>query len=101
MYGHRYQLEREDKQRQPNTEEAVKEPVRKKPRTLKEYESYRYVLPSTTVINAYKHLKAMSQEIDAANALMQKDVHTKVTLHYDTTSRSRIPGEWPCLITIF
>ena len=25
----------------------------------------------------------------------------KVTLHFDTTSRSKIDGDWPCLILIF
>ena len=46
-------------------------------------------------------MKALVQEIDAANALKNKSNDTKVTLHYDTTSRSRIPGEWPGLILNF
>ena len=80
---------------------AQEEPLSKKPRTLKDYECYRYVLPSVKSINTYKHLKAMQQEIEAGEALMKKDNQTKATLHYDTTSRSRIPGEWPCLILNF
>ena len=30
-----------------------------------------------------------------------KKIDTKVTLHFDTTSRSRIDGEWPSLILNF
>ena len=37
----------------------------------------------------------MQQEIEAGEAIMKKNNQTKVTLHYDTTYRSRIPGEWP------
>ena len=81
-------------------ETAPKETLSKKPRTLKD-ECYRYVLSSVKSINTYKHLKAMQQEIEAGEALMKKDNQTKVTLHYDTTFRSRIPGEWPCLILNF
>jgi len=77
------------------------EPLNKKPRTIKDYKQYKNVLPSIKSVNTYKHLKAMHQEIEAAEALMNKDENTKVTLHYDTTSRSRIEGEWPCLILNF
>ena len=59
----------------------------KKPRTK---EAYRYVLPSSKSVNTYKHMKSLSQEIDAANAMQFKDEDTKVTLHYDTTSQSRV-----------
>ena len=59
------------------------------------------VLLSVKSINTYKHLKAMQQEVEAGEALMKKHNQTKVTLHYDTTSHSRIPGEWSCLILNF
>ena len=101
MYGHCYTLEKEQKRLETVNEEDVAEPLSKMPRTMEDYKPYRYVLPSVKSINTYKHLKAMSQEIDAAEALMKKDGRTKVTLHYDTTSRSRIPGEWPGLILNF
>ena len=100
MYGHCYTLEKEPKRLETIVEEDVPEPSSKKPRTMEDYKAYRRVLPSVKSINTYKHMKAMSQEIDAAAALMKKDSQTKVTLHYDT-SRSRIPGEWPCLILNF
>ena len=35
--------------------------------------------------------------ISPATALLNKKPGTKVVLHYDTTSRSRIDGEWPSL----
>ena len=60
-----------------------------------------HILPSIKSVNTYKHLKSMHQEIEAANALVNKDHNTKVTLHYDTTTRSRIEGEWPFLILNF
>ena len=97
LYGHEYHLE---KQELASIAEK-QEPPNKKPRTSKDYVPYKNVLPSVKSINTYKHLKAMHQEIEAGEALMNKDAQTKVTLHYDTTSRSRIPGEWPCLILNF
>ena len=47
---------------------------------------------------SYKHNKALHQEIYAAKSLIDKSSSSKVTLHYDTTSRSRIDGEWPAII---
>jgi len=69
MYGHYYTLEKEEK-RLETINEDDEEPSRKKPRTMEDYKAYRYVLPFTKSINTYKHLKAMSQEIDAAEALV-------------------------------
>lgn len=97
LYGHKYYLEKP----KLTTIQEEDEPLSKKPRTIKDYEQYKNVLPSIKAVNTYKHLKAMHQEIEAAEALMNKDENTKVTLHYDTTSRSRIEGEWPCLILNF
>ena len=71
------------------------------PRSQEEYKAYKKVLPSAKVVNLYKHKKALYQEILAAKSLIDKAETTKVTLHYDTTSRSRIDGEWPCLILNF
>ena len=102
MYHHYFSLEL----RKPTTLERIdeveeSEPPNQKPRTKDEYKSYRYVLPSEKSINTYKHMKALLQEIEAANVLKNKEKDTKVTLHYDTTSRSRVPGEWPGLILNF
>ena len=73
----------------------------KRPRTADDYKMYKNVLPSSKTINTFKHKKALHQEIMAARALMNKDKNTKVTLHYDTTTRSRIDGDWPCLMLNF
>ena len=81
--------------------EAPEEPVRKKPRTAEDYQAYANVLPSETTVNKFKHKKAITQEIIAAKALYSKKETTKVTLHFDTTTRSRIDGDWPSLILNF
>ena len=100
LYGHKYLL----KLNLPTIaeeEDETCEQITKKPRNQEEYKSYKNVLPSSKTINYYKHNKALQQEIDAANALRDKDSTTKVTLHYDTTRRSRVDGEWPALILNF
>ena len=71
------------------------------PRNREEYGRYKNVLPSVKVAAQYKHRKALYQEIRAAEGLTTKGTTTKVTLHYDTTKRSRIKGEWPALILNF
>ena len=74
----------------------------KKPRTKTDYEIYKYVLPSAKAISSHKHSMAMSKEVKAATNLLSKDERKyKVTLHYDSTTRSRIDGEWHCIILNF
>ena len=62
-------------------------------------------MPSKQVVDNYKHEKALKQEIVAAKylAAMQNgnSDNTRCTLHFDTTGRSRIDGEWPALILNF
>ena len=65
-------------------------PKSKKPRKSEDYEKYKNVLPSATSVNKFKHKKALRQEIIAAKALFSKKATTKVTLHFDTTTRCRI-----------
>ena len=103
LYGHNYHLQKPNQTKLStiDEEEEEEEPMNKKPQTAEDYKSYKYVLPSEKSINTYKHLKAMHQEIIAAESLMNKNGDTKVTLHYDTTSRSRLEGEWPGLILNF
>ena len=43
----------------------------------------------------------LTQEIIAAKALHSKKGTTKVKLHFDTTKRSRVDGDWPSLIFNF
>ena len=115
FYGHRYYLSTEEQQKyepqlstitEAENEDIVSddadEPVSKRPRTASEYQTnYRYVLPSRNISGDFKHDKAMKQEITAAEVISSKTDGTKVTLHYDTTSRSKIDGEWPSLILNF
>ena len=58
-------------------------------------------MPSARTILKYKHLQATQGETDAGVALFNNTKPGKVTLHYDTTSRSNIDGEWPSLILNF
>ena len=59
------------------------------------------MLPSEKVISTIKHDKSLHQEIVAGEALGNLAADTRVTLHFDTTSRSRMDGEWPALILNF
>ena len=68
----------------------------------KEYEQkYKNVLPSRKVIIKYKEMQASQEERDAALALYQKSGDVRVTLHYDSTTRNCIDGEWPSLVLAF
>ena len=62
---------------------------------------YEHVLPIAKTLNNHQHVLAIQHEKEAATALCQIQPDTKVTLHFDTTSRSKIDGGWPCLILIF
>ena len=71
----------------------------KKCRTLSQHQKdYKYVLPSAKVFSDFKHRKALHQEIAAGKALATVEDGTRVTLHFDTTGRSRVEGELPALI---
>ena len=69
--------------------------------TTKEWKVYEHVLPSPKTLNNHKHVLAIQHKKEAATALYQIQPDTKVTLHFDTTSCSKIDGDWPCLILIF
>jgi hypothetical protein len=71
------------------------------PHSLEDWRVYEFVLPSSRVQVDYKQSKAIHQEKEAAMALYSKPNNVKSTLHYDTTSRSQIDGDWPALILIF
>ena len=59
------------------------------------------VIASAKTINNYKHMQASQVERDAGLALLNKQDNVKSTLHYDTTSRCHIDGEWPSIILSF
>ena len=56
------------------------------------------ILPSARTISDYKHMQASEAERNAAIALYQKPDNIKRIMHYDSTSRSSIDGEWPSII---
>ena len=60
---------------------------------------YEDVLPSVRTVADYKHLQASQVECDAS--MVNKKRNVKVTLHYDSTTRNSIDGEWPSLISRF
>ena len=73
----------------------------KTPVTKDDYLPYRNVLPSPKTINDYKQLSAVQEESDAASCLYHMPSNINCTLHYDTTSRCKIDGEWPAIIFSF
>ena len=64
-------------------------------------ENYAYLIPSARTINDHKQIQASEMERDAAVALNNKIPNVKVTIHFDTTGRSSIDGEWPSIILKF
>ena len=112
-YGHRYYLTPDEQQKfepslasiieaeEESNDAEMKEPPSKMPRTAEDYENYKNVIPSTKVCGDYKHEKALKQEVIGGRALANLEEGTRVTLHFDTTGRSRIDGEWPSLILNF
>ena len=102
MYQHQYYLNADEYK---NSEEMIQtnlEPPSKVPKTSKDYSDlYKYILPSSRTILKYKHRQATQEETDAGVALFNNTKPGKVTLHYDTTSRSNIDVEWPSLILNF
>ena len=78
-----------------NEEESDLEipPATKQPRSADAYKSdYRYVLPNRKIISDFKHKKSLHEEMQATQALASKK-DTRITLHYETTLRSRVDGE--------
>ena len=69
----------------------------KTPVNSEDYAVYKHVLPSAKTITDYKQLFAIQEEKDAATTYNMLD-GIKCTLHYDTTQRCKIDGEWPAII---
>lgn len=95
MYDHEFYLSA------PKDDAEPPEKKKRLPTTAADYESYGYVICSARTINDYKQMQASQVESDAAVELFSKEEHIKSTLHYDTTSRNRIDGEWPSIIIFF
>ena len=58
------------------------------------YKKYKYVLPSARTIADYKQILASEMETEAARMLYEKDPSVKAIMHFDTTSRSSIDGDF-------
>jgi hypothetical protein len=111
LYGHKFYLSKEEAtDNDPSLEEYRSEgpkpakrlrPKEKVPSTKNDYKVYENVLPSARTVNDFKQVLAIQHEQEAASALRTIKEGTKVTLHFDATSRSKIDGDWPCLILIF
>ena len=95
-YRETEETEVQNKRQKLNTSEKRRTPV-----TKEDYLPYQNVLPSPKTINDYKQLLAVQEEADAANCLYNMPSNVKCTLHYDTTSRCKIDGEWPAIIFSF
>ena len=72
------------------------------PVTMQDYQLYENVLTTTKTINEQKQTLAQQNDKNAAIALKELHPVVKVkTLHYGSTTRSKIDGDWPALILIF
>ena len=113
MYDDEYYLSKEEAiEKDPALEEERKKLVLPKPskrmksketvpHTSDEWKVYENILPSAKTINNHKQVLAIQHEKDAATALYNIPSGTKVTLHFDSPSHSKIDGDWQCFILIF
>ena len=93
----------ENKQDNPPTNKRKKLDLPKKqvPKSLNEYRPDKNVFPSAKTINDYKLTLAIQTEKEVAAALYNMPDDVKSSLHFDSTQRSKIDDDWPCLILIF
>lgn len=89
LYGHELYLTPEEQAECEGTSVLIGS-TKEKDRT--------YVLPSARTISDHKQFLATETETDAALALLDKDLSVKAFIHFDTTSRSNIDGDWPSII---
>lgn len=80
---------------------AQMNPRKKQRRTADENKQVQFVLPDRKTVSLYKFDKALQQEISAVESIIAKKPATKITWHFDSTSRSRVQGDWPSLILNF
>ena len=71
------------------------------PVTMQDYQLYENVLPSSKTINEQKQILALQNERNSAIALRDLQPGVNTTLHYDSTTRSKIDGDWTALILSF
>ena len=95
LYGHDLYLTPDEQFLGEQPDEAAVADENFKPKDMS------FVLPSKRTIADHKQVMASEIESEAALMLLRKECDTKVTIHFDTTSRSNIDGEWPTIITRF
>ena len=99
MYGHKYLIEKANS--------VVDEPPTKRAQSAwplvsaADYVDYKFILLSTRTVTDFKLSLAAQEEANAAQALRDLADDVRVTVHYDTTTRNNIDGEWPSLILVF
>ena len=89
FYGHIYYIDPKEK----NPEHQAK-----RPKNNADYYDYKDVFPSNKTIAYFKHDISLKREFECATSLKMKREETKAILHFDTTKRCRIEGDWPSLI---
>ena len=62
--------------------------------TILDYQLYENVLPSVKTINEHKQILALQNERNPASYFRDLQPGVKVTLHYDSTTCSKIDGSW-------
>ena len=99
LYAHGFYLCVDDKSERNGdaSQPSAKRP--KHPYSKDKHPKYEDVLPSVRTVADYKHLQASQVECDAS--MVNKKRNVKVTLHYDSTTRNSIDGEWSSLISRF
>ena len=116
LYNHNYYLRKEeaienepslamhkeqDLNAKPSKWKKTNMPQKKAPPSQKQYRVYENVLPTAKTINDFKLNMTIQNETDAALAIKNMKGRGKCNLHFDSTQRSKINGDWPCLILIF
>ena len=84
-----------------NKRQKLDLPKKQVPKSLNEYKPYENVLPSAKTINDYKLTLAIQTEKEVATARYNIPDDLKSTVHFDSTQRFKIDGDWPCLMFIF
>ena len=90
--------EEEDKPAEKETETQEAEKAQEEEDKPKDYT---FVIASARTISDHKQMMATQNETEAAVMLLNKSDFHKATVHFDTTSRSNIDGDWPTIILRF
>ena len=76
-------------------------PKKKSLFSQEQYRAYENILPTAKTIIGFELNMKIQNEKDVALALKNMKTGDKCTLHFDSTQRSKIDGDWSSLILIF